>query len=120
MSGWIGVDFDGTLCVYPGTFGVPHDIGKPVPRMVSRVKQWLSEGIDVRIMTARAAGPFVDVRGNQSTKEECLQEVQDWCRIYIGQVLPITCQKDYNMIELWDDRAIQVVANTGRRADGRD
>ena len=113
MSGWIGVDFDGTLCEYPGTFGVPHEIGKPIPKMVARVKQWLSEGKEVRVFTARAAGPFVDTRGQDIGEAAALLEVQDWCKIYIGQVLPITCRKDYNMIELWDDRAVQVYPNTG-------
>jgi hypothetical protein len=36
-----------------------------------------------------------------------------WCQKHIGQRLEVTCTKDYGMIELWDDRAVQVVANTG-------
>ena len=32
-----------------------------------------------------------------------------------GQVLPVTNVKDLAMAELWDDRCIQVVANTGER-----
>lgn len=27
--------------------------------------------------------------------------------------ISITCEKDYGMIELWDDRAYRIVANTG-------
>jgi len=42
-----------------------------------------------------------------------------WCKLHIGQVLPLTCTKDYGMIELWDDRAVQVEMNTGRRMDGK-
>jgi hypothetical protein len=34
--------------------------------------------------------------------------------------LPVTNCKDLNMVELWDDRAVQVVPNTGQRADGQD
>jgi hypothetical protein len=30
----------------------------------------------------------------------------------------VTREKDFAMIELWDDRAVQVVTNTGERADG--
>jgi hypothetical protein len=39
--------------------------------------------------------------------------IEEWCYFRIGHVLPITNIKDYAMIELWDDRAVQVVANTG-------
>src|SRR5690349_18780615 len=54
MSGWIGVDLDGTLAEYHGWKGVEH-IGPPIPEMVARVKQWLAEGRDVRIFTARCS-----------------------------------------------------------------
>ena len=37
-----------------------------------------------------------------------------------GEVLPVTNCKDFGMIELWDDRAVQVVFNTGIRADGKE
>lgn len=36
----------------------------------------------------------------------------------LGRVLIITNEKDYGMIELWDDRCVQVEINTGRRMDG--
>lgn len=116
-SGWIGVDLDGTLAMYPGTYGVPHGIGKPIPKMVNRVKKWLSEGKEVRVMTARAAGPFMNINGEDIGEDAALKEVRDWCEEHIGRQLPITCKKDYQMIELWDDRAVQVIPNTGERAD---
>jgi hypothetical protein len=97
---WIGVDFDGTL-VEDGT-------GRPIMKMVERVRQWLAEGKNVRIFTARVAFPQMD-----------LSEVRQFCEYHFGQVLPITNQKDYDMIELWDDRAVQVIKNTGERADGK-
>lgn len=117
-SSWIGVDLDGTLAIYPGTFGVPHSIGEPIPLMVNRVRRWISQGREVRIMTARAAGPFTDMFGKEIGEDAALKEVRDWCEKYIGQQLPVTCQKDYNMIELWDDRAVQVIPNKGVRVDG--
>ena len=40
--------------------------------------------------------------------------IEAWCRKHIGAQLEITCIKDYGMIELWDDRCIQVEPNTGR------
>jgi hypothetical protein len=44
--------------------------------------------------------------------------IEMWCLRHIGVVLPITNQKDYGMIELWDDRCVQVITNTGRRVGG--
>lgn len=104
MSGWIGVDLDGTLAHYTGHH---HDeIGAPVGPMVDRVKAWLAEGVEVRIFTARVADPqfYAGVHA----------KVEAWCLQHIGQILPVTCSKDYGMIELWDDRCVQVVPNTGK------
>ena len=115
MNGWIGVDLDGTLATYDGWKGPGH-IGEPVPLMVERVKQWLSEGKDVRIFTAR-----VSHDGTEASKldaDKAWAAIVKWCHTHLGQSLRITNIKDYAMIELWDDRAVQVVPNTGRRADG--
>ena len=30
----------------------------------------------------------------------------------------MTHEKDFRMIQLWDDRCVQVIPNTGLRADG--
>ena len=46
--------------------------------------------------------------------------IDRWCLKHLGEALPITCIKDMRMTELWDDRAIQVVPNTGARADRLD
>ena len=108
-SEWIGVDLDGTLAYYDEFRGLDH-IGEPIPLMVDRVKKWLEDGKDVRIVTARASGKDVD-----SNKKY----IEDWLEEHIGQVLSITCEKDKNMTELWDDRAIQLIKNTGERVDGK-
>jgi hypothetical protein len=107
-KGWIGVDLDGTLAKYDGWQGVDH-IGDPVPLMVSRVKQWLKERHEVRIFTARVSG----FERDQEQLERAHNVISDWCLKHIGYVLPITNEKDLNMIELYDDRAVQVEANTG-------
>lgn len=106
-KGWIAVDLDGTLAHYDGWKGVDH-IGDPVPLMATRVRLWLQEGKDVRIFTARVSGR--DIRA--------LGPIQHWCQKHFGTVLSVTCEKDMAMIELWDDRCVQVVPNTGQRADG--
>jgi hypothetical protein len=116
MTGWIGVDFDGTLVTYDGWKGVGH-IGEPVPAMVERVKRWIAEGKEVRVFTARV---WVEGRGGDEEAEKARRSVQDWCEQHIGTRLAVTNVKDFGMSELWDDRAIQVEKNTGRRMDGAD
>ena len=116
-KGWIGVDLDGTLAEWHGWKVSGGKIGAPIPAMVERVKRWLQDGMDIRIFTARAAA-----HGTHGTAEkvfaQCL-EIQEWCITHVGQALAITNVKDPDMIELWDDRAVQVVRNTGARADGK-
>lgn len=114
-SGWIGVDLDGTLAHYGGWDG--GKIGRPIPLMVDRVKAWLSQGVEVRIFTARVAGQplagcFEDPEAVCPIDAQ-RRLIQDWCEEHIGKRLPVTHQKDYSMIELWDDRAVSVKANTG-------
>lgn len=109
-KGWIGVDLDGTLAHYDGWKGVGH-IGQPIPKMVERVKHWLEEGRDVRIFTARVSHDGTPRR--MIDAQMAVIHIMDWCVQHIGRELPITCVKDFAMLELWDDRAVQVVANFG-------
>ena len=114
-KGWIGVDLDGTLAEYRGWKGAGH-IGDPVPRMLARVKAWVGEGQQVKIFTARVS-PMAC--GNSPTVLEGVRKViQEWCRLHIGKLLEITHEKDMAMMQLWDDRCIQIIPNTGLRADG--
>jgi hypothetical protein len=117
MSGWIGVDLDGTLAEY-GDWKGPVHIGLPVPAMAARVRRWLIEGRDVRIFTARVS----DDGSLQGVLNAGMSRVaiEDWCVEHLGQKVPITATKDFEMIELWDDRCVQVVPNTGKRADGKE
>ena len=115
-NGWIGVDFDGTLAEYNGWKGPTH-LGIPIAPMVARVHKWLEDGREVRIFTARVYAPPNDAEAQKNAALGLLH-IQDWCERHIGCILPITCTKDYGMIELWDDRCVQVTANTGERMDG--
>ena len=108
MEPWIGVDLDGTLAEYTHWQG-PEHIGKPIPAMVKRVKIWLASGHKVRIFTARVWGEDED--------HSITNAIQHWCLVHLGEMLPVTCQKDYGMLELWDDRAVEVIPNTGRPAN---
>lgn len=109
--GWIGVDLDGTLAEYYGWVSDTH-IGGPIPAMAERVRNWLAAGQEVRIFTARVSARDV---GHVA---RMVKIIQDWTEEHFAQRLVVTCAKDYSMIQLWDDRCVQVEANTGRRMDG--
>jgi hypothetical protein len=106
MSGWIGVDLDGTLAHYDGWKGIEH-IGAPVWPMLTRVKQWLHEGRDVKIFTAR-----VSAGGHEGALVR--HYIWKWCEEHGLPLLEITNVKDFAMLELWDDRAVQVRLNEGQ------
>ena len=95
-EGWVGFDFDGTLVkhAYPS-------IGEVIPSMLIRLKSYLNRGIRVKIMTARASD------SNQ------IPILQAWCKSVGLPKLEVTNQKDYLMIRLYDDRARQVLTDTG-------
>lgn len=122
QSGWIGVDLDGTLAKYGIWDG---SIGEPIPLMVERVKIWIALGVEVKIFTARVGfGAGYSAESGRSDDELFANEqrtlIEAWCEKHLGQKLPVTATKDFRMIELWDDRAVQVEMNTGRRVDGKE
>src|SRR6185295_12679863 len=104
-KGHILVDLDGTLAEYDGWHGETY-IGKPIEPMVKRVRDWLAADIEVRIFTARVSGDLDEAAAVRKA-------VNKWTVEHIGALLPVTCIKDYNAIEIWDDRAVQVIRNTG-------
>ncbi len=116
-NGWIAVDLDGTLAVYESGHGI-DSVGPPVPEMVERVKRWLDVGQEVRIFTARvAAQGRTNENGVADTEAFAQQQremIEAWCQEHIGQVLPVTATKDFQMLALYDDRCVQVERNTGR------
>lgn len=102
VSEWIGVDLDGTLADFSeGWKGIEH-IGKPLWPMVNRVKGVLADGMLVKILTARANDP------------NAIPYVKKWLVEEAGlPELEITNIKGHNIKEIWDDKARQVVPNTG-------
>jgi hypothetical protein len=105
LGGWVGVDFDRTLAYHDGR-SMTDDLGAPIPAMVNRVREWLLDGVEVRIVSARATpGPKAAAQ---------IARIQHWCAKHIGRVLPVTNAKDPEMESLWDDRAVGVVPNTGQ------
>lgn len=114
--GWFGVDLDGSLAYWDRSRG-PEHIGEPIMPMVERVREWLANGREVRIITARVYFEPNNAEA-QAYVAKTILAIQDWCMGYFGVALPITCSKDQHMLEIWDDRAIQLERNTGRRIDG--
>lgn len=98
---WTGVDLDGTLAQWDHSSTI-EKIGEPVPAMLTLVKKMVSNGIRVKIFTARAQDP------------DQLPIIQKWLSENGLAGLEITNVKDYAMQRLYDDRAIQVEKNTGR------
>jgi hypothetical protein len=119
QQGWIGVDLDGTLAEYEGWQGVEH-IGNPIPLMLRRVQKWVAQGCDVRIFTARAYRMLYPAgTPEHEESKRVIAAIHAWL-VSIGlPPLPVTCFKDFGMVELWDDRCVQVIPNTGERADGK-
>lgn len=99
-KGWIGVDLNGTLAEY-----MPWKDGKLAGRMLApmkyRVQKWLAQGYEVRIFTARA------------DEQKTIVAVQEWLTANGLPALAVTNVKDRYMVELWDDRVVQVEPNTG-------
>ena len=107
MKPWIGVDLDGTLAEYKGYEG-HENIGKPIPVMLELVKEWLADDMKVKIFTAR-------VSGNTADAERARHYIKKWLEEECGITdMEVTCIKDYYMVELYDDRAVQVEFNTGK------
>lgn len=103
-KGYIGVDLDGTLAQYDHWRGIAH-IGEPVPEMVDKVKRGIAGGKNFRIFTARAHD------------KEAIPYIKEWL---LKNGLPdfeVTNEKNYDMYEFWDDRAKQVIPNTGKFLD---
>lgn len=131
-GGWIGVDLDGTLFTYHRWVGW-NQFGEPIRPMIRRVLGWLRDGVEVRIVTARVGLPFQHgtrdkkvlvhsgVRENfcRVTREAfsdlmMVEAIQAHCgRHGLPSTLRVQPHKDVEMIELWDDRAVQVIANSG-------
>lgn len=112
--GWIGVDWDRTMVEYhtnpQGYNALDH--GDFLWPMVNRVKNWLAEGREVRIFTARVSG-FDDTEESR----EKLAAVVDSIHAKLAEVdipkLDVTCIKDYKCDQIWDDIAVSMRPNTG-------
>ena len=106
---WYGFDIDGTIADNSAhTFGMGK-IGKPVKPMCDLMKKLHAQGRCVKIFTARLS----DVGSDPSSQQAVKEHIWKWCDENLGFRPEITDRKDYMMECLYDDRAKQVVRNTG-------
>jgi len=99
---WIGVGLDGTLAQVESLDDCPEAIGQPVPAMAQRVLDWHQSGFRVKILTWR--GETADGRA----------AVAAWLQRHGLPELEVTHEKDFDMVEFWAARGIQVIPNTGK------
>jgi hypothetical protein len=104
---WVGIDLDATLATYEGWKG-PLSIGRPIQSTVDFVKDLVAAGIQVKIFTARVAPQKEDNNYNA-----CRLAIEEWCVAHLGFSLPVTHAKDHLLHCFLDDKAIQVIPNTG-------
>ena len=91
LHGRIGVDVDGTLATFDASD--PDVVGPPIPAMVQRVKRWLQEAREFRIVTAHASRQSFDKLFHRAEKTK----IEQWCVTHLGQVLPIQAHKYQSM-----------------------
>lgn len=108
---YIAIDFDKTLAFYEDYEG-PGIVGKPIAEMVRKVKEEMAKGTVFCIFTAR-------VNPGDAGPEESLDStiafmaIAEWSKKVFGELLAITHEKSPHFDEIWDDRARQVLDNTG-------
>src|SRR5688500_18099948 len=86
---WIGVDLDGTLAYWDYNRGPDH-VGEPIPKMLARVRKWLDEGFEIRIVTARVGPDHPDHVGYGDKSRIAIDA---WCLKHLGRTIPVICYK---------------------------
>jgi hypothetical protein len=107
------VDFDGTLVEDSGWQGFRH-IGLPIPKMIEKVREWLSHGDKVILFTARLSpcaefDPTLEGMDYFAIKAQ----LENWCEEHLGRKLEVTNLKQGGGC-FYDDFGRHVVRNTGR------
>lgn len=96
---WVGFDFDGTLTQFPYAEGLP--CGPDHPKMINVLKTFIDNGVICKIVSARAAIPYLK------------KGIEMWLADHGLPCLQVTDKKDFMMMALFDDRAITVNPYTG-------
>ena len=102
------VDFDGTLAHFDRWRG-PNNFGRPISSMIKKVKDFIRNGDEVVIFTAR-------LTPSKKYKIEDIglmkQGIERWCVRNLGKKLRITNTKG-NADVIYDDRCQKIIQNTG-------
>jgi hypothetical protein len=98
---WTGVDLDGTLAEACEGWPEPDQIGDPIEGMMEWVKRSIGNGLKIKIFTARAGWT------------ESLPHVKEWLTKHGLGHLEVTNVKDMYCDRILDDKAIQVLRNSG-------
>lgn len=110
----VATDFDATLATYDGPAGGPLALGDPIEKHVDRVKGWLKDGIHVEVFTAKINVDDPELRMLITLA------IHAWCKKHLGVVLAVTDRKKGTWKQIWDDRTVRVVSNTGKVYPGAD
>lgn len=106
----IACDLDRTLAYYDGWRGPLH-IGHPIPAMVRCIQEHLKKGEHVTIFSDR----IHDDEKTGVTADQIIKAIGDWTEVNVGVRLDATNVKSHTFDRIYDDIAVQVVPNTGKR-----
>jgi hypothetical protein len=106
---WWGFDCDGTIAHYE-SWG-DGSIGAPIKPMIRRIKHYLNTGRRVAIVTARVHPNEPDAGGQNFFIRAFLEQALG--SMALAEAVDIRADKDRHMVALFDDRAEQVIPNTG-------
>jgi hypothetical protein len=112
-KGWIGCDLDSTLAYCNNSVWAPQPpwpIGEPIPAMVEKIKNLHDMGYEIRIFTARVGDEGMSAQAFATETKN----IQDWAEKALGFRPRVTATKDFEMLFMFDDRAREVIANTGK------
>jgi hypothetical protein len=101
----IACDLDGTLAHYDG-WVAPDHIGAVIPAMQEKVLNAIAMGETVVIFTARVTGDYLEAQMARDAISKWLAEnnIPD---------LEVTGIKLKAFHTFWDDRAVEIIKNTG-------
>jgi hypothetical protein len=103
---WIGFGLDGTTAFFGDYLGI-EDIGHPIPPIIALIKEYLNNGVRVKIFTDRISHSDAEV----NRRAEVI--IKRWCLEHIGQELEVTNKIDFNTDCIYDTRVKEVITNTG-------
>lgn len=119
--GWVGFDLDGTIIPHGNNDDVINHriIGEPYAEIVQLIHKHKAEGHEIKIFTARVSlGCGYDMSNASVDRilfaKQARESIQTYCLVYFGEIFDVTCEKDFNCVRIYDDRARHVICNTGK------